>query len=82
MIQERKNYKKMYGNGDPQMKLTPVQFTILAVQTVAIAFNLYAVLVKRAADSQNHLLAAALVLIMMLLSIKSWIDAKAPAAGK
>jgi hypothetical protein len=56
------------------MKLKPIQLSILIIQITALFLNLYAILIKKVEDVSAHLIGICLVLIMMLLSIKSWID--------
>lgn len=57
------------------MKLKPIQLSILLVQILAILLNIYAIFVKKTQDTNAHVIAIVLILIIMFLSIKSWIDA-------
>jgi chromatin segregation and condensation protein Rec8/ScpA/Scc1 (kleisin family) len=59
---------------EESMKLKPIQLSILIIQITALFLNLYAILIKKVEDVSAHLIGICLVLIMMLLSIKSWID--------
>lgn len=56
------------------MKLKPIQLSILIIQIAAVLLNLYAIFVKRVLDNTAHVIAFCLVVLMMCLSIKSWID--------
>jgi hypothetical protein len=55
------------------MKLKPIQLAILITQISALLLNLYAILIKSVPDYSAHILAICLILLMMILSIKSWV---------
>ncbi|WP_073027309.1 hypothetical protein [Desulfosporosinus lacus] len=54
------------------MKLNPIQTLILTVQLIGIAFNFYAIYVKKVADSGGHIFAIFILLTIMTLSFISW----------
>lgn len=54
------------------MKLNKIQGSILTVQLIGIAFNLYSILIKKVQDAGGHVIAIFILLTIMGLSVISW----------